>query len=110
MWSFPRRPAATHGSLAAVLTGHGAAIRQDEEGTSEAWWRVITACQYGLEAAIRVSLLLGAQPLAGLVVRRRVRIAIGLTPRCWASKRIVSEPTPSGVAMAMASTTRSTGE
>jgi hypothetical protein len=30
-----------------------------------------------------------------------------LTPRCWASKRIVSEPTPPGVAMAMASTARS---
>jgi len=39
-------------------------------------------------------------------VKRGARIAIGLTPRCWASKRIVSEPIPPGVATAMASTIR----
>jgi hypothetical protein len=43
-------------------------------------------------------------------VKRRARIALGLTPRCWASKRIVSEPIPPGVATAMANTTRSPAE
>ena len=58
---------ATHGSLLALLAGQISAIHRDEEGTSETWWRVLIACQYGLEAARRVNLLLGVQPPAGLV-------------------------------------------
>jgi hypothetical protein len=46
---------ATHGSLITVITGHLAATMDAVERKAEAWWMVLTACRYGLQAAMRIT-------------------------------------------------------
>jgi hypothetical protein len=53
---------ATHGSFLTVVAGHHAALAGTTEGKLGAWWRVLIACQYGLEAAIRITNLQQNEP------------------------------------------------
>jgi hypothetical protein len=53
---------ATHGSFLTVLMGHQAAITGAVEREVDAWWRVLTACRYGLQAAVRLTDLQGNEP------------------------------------------------
>jgi hypothetical protein len=53
---------ATHGSFLTVVAGHHAATTGTAEGKLGAWWRVLIACQYGLEAAIRITNLQQNEP------------------------------------------------
>jgi hypothetical protein len=53
---------ATHGSFLTVLMGHQAAITGAVEREVDAWWRVLTACRYGLQAAVRLTNLQGNEP------------------------------------------------
>jgi hypothetical protein len=53
---------ATHGSFLTVVAGHHAATAGTTEGKLGAWWRVLIAWQYGLEAAIRITNLQQNEP------------------------------------------------
>jgi hypothetical protein len=53
---------ATHGSFFTLVAGHHAAMAGTAEGKLGAWWRVLIACQYGLEAVIRITNLQQNEP------------------------------------------------
>ncbi|MEU4604882.1 hypothetical protein AB0F43_18025 [Kribbella sp. NPDC023972] len=56
----------THGSLLTILEGNQAALNGSDHGPISAWWRVLTASTYGLEAAHRLAELRGTSGLESL--------------------------------------------
>lgn len=56
---------AVHGSFITLAIRYNAAISDSDEAKSETWYRILTACLYGLQAADRLTELQGRpQPLA----------------------------------------------
>jgi hypothetical protein len=74
---YGRLSSATHGSLLTVVAGHQAATIGTAEGKLGAWWRVLMAWRYGLEAAIRITKLQRNEPPKSL------RDAVTLGERYW---------------------------
>jgi hypothetical protein len=74
---FRRLSRATHGSFLTVVAGHHAATTGTAEGKLGAWWRVLIAGRYGLEAAIRITNLQRNEP------PKRLRDAVRLGERYW---------------------------
>jgi hypothetical protein len=74
---YGRLSSATHGSFLTVVAGHHTATIGTAEGKLGAWWRVLMAWRYGLEAAIRITNLQRNEPSKGL------RDAVTLGERYW---------------------------